>query len=96
MIISNDNKYRGQQGQALKLDEYSNVELPFIEQLKQLGWDKERNEVIQLQLQQKPEDSYRTSFAQVLLTPKLAEALERIRKQRACIKSFIRKYYRRA
>lgn len=78
MIISNDNKYRGQQGQALKLDEYSNVELPFIEQLKQLGWDKEHNEVIQLQLQQKPEDSYRTSFAQVLLVPKLAEALGRI------------------
>lgn len=78
MIISNDNKYRGKQGQVLKLDEYSNVELPFIDQLKQLGWNADNNEVIQLQLQQKPEDSYRMSFTQVLLVPKLSEALEKI------------------
>ncbi|AJW63102.1 Type I restriction enzyme EcoR124II R protein [Elizabethkingia miricola] len=78
MIVSNDNKYRGQQGASLKLDEYTNVELPFIEQLKQLGWDTDKNEVVQLQLQQTPEQSYRTSFSQVLLIPKLKEALETI------------------
>jgi type I restriction enzyme R subunit len=76
MIISNDNKYRGQQGASLKLDEYTNVELPFIEQLKQLGWDTDKNEVIQLQLQQTPEQSYRSTFSQVVLMPKLKDALE--------------------
>jgi type I restriction enzyme, R subunit len=78
MIISNDNKYRGQQGASLKLDEYTNVELPFIEQLKQLSWDTDKNEVIQLQLQQTPDQSYRTSFSEVILLPKLKEALETI------------------
>lgn len=39
MILSNDNKYRGNMGSSLKLDEYSHVEHPFIEQLKGLGWN---------------------------------------------------------
>lgn len=78
MIVTNDNKYRGKQGEALKLDEYSNVELPFLNQLRSLGWDSGLNEVIQLQMQQLPEQSYRTSFSQVILEPKLREALVRI------------------
>lgn len=78
MIVTNDNKYRGKQGEALKLDEYSNVELPFLNQLKQLGWDSGFNQVLELKLQQSPEESFRTSFSQVILEPKLREALVRL------------------
>lgn len=78
MIVTNDNKYHGKQGEALKLDEYSNVELPFLNQLKHLGWDQGFNEVIELKLQQTPEQSFRSSFSQVILEPKLREALVRI------------------
>jgi len=75
MILSNDNKYRGIMGSSLKLDEYSHVEKPFIEQLKGLGWNTGKNQVLELQMQQTPEQSYRTSFAEVILQPKLREAL---------------------
>lgn len=34
MILRNDNKYSGNMGLSLKLDEYGHVEKPFIEQLK--------------------------------------------------------------
>lgn len=70
MILSNDNKYRGSAGDTLKLDEYSHVEKPFLEQLEGLGW-----EVLELQMQQLPEQSFRTSFSDVVLKPKLREAL---------------------
>ena len=73
MILSNDNKYRGNLGSTLKLDEYSHVEKPFIEQLAGLGW-----EVLELQMQQQPEQSFRTSFSEVVLKPKLREALVKI------------------
>lgn len=73
MILSNDNKYRGNLGSTLKLDEYSHVEKPFLEQLEGLGW-----EVLELQMQQQPEQSFRTSFSEVVLKPKLREALVKI------------------
>ena len=73
MILSNDNKYRGNLGSTLKLDEYSHVEKPFLEQLAGLGWD-----VLELQMQQQPEQSFRTSFSEVVLKPKLREALLKI------------------
>ena len=71
MILSNDNKYRG--NLTLKLNEYSHVEKPFLEQLASLGW-----EVLELQMQQQPEQSFRTSFSEVVLKPKLREALVKI------------------
>jgi type I restriction enzyme R subunit len=73
MILSNDNKYRGNLGSTLKLDEYSHVEKPFLEQLAGLGW-----EVLELQMQQQPEQSFRTAFSEVVLKPKLREALVKI------------------
>ncbi len=73
MILSNDHKYRGNLGSALKLDEYSHVEKPFLVQLAGLSW-----EVLELQMQQQPEQSFRTSFSEVVLKPKLREALVKI------------------
>lgn len=73
MILSNDNKYRGNLGSTLKLDEYNHVEKPFLEQLAGLGWD-----VLELQMQQEPGQSYRNSFSEVVLKPKLREALVKI------------------
>lgn len=73
MILSNDNKYRGNLGSTLKLDEYSHVEKPFLEQLAGLGWD-----VLELKMQQEPRQSFRTSFSEVVLKPKLREALVKI------------------
>ncbi len=73
MIISNDTKYRGTLGSTLKLDEYSHVEKPFLDQLTGLGW-----EILELQMNQKPEQSFRTSFSDVVLRPKLREALLKI------------------
>jgi type I restriction enzyme R subunit len=73
MILSNDNKYRGNLGSTLKLDEYSHVEKPFLEQLAGLGW-----KVLELQMQQQPEQSFRTSFSEVVLKPKLRKALVKI------------------
>lgn len=73
MILSNDNKYRGNLSSTLKLDEYNHVEKPFLEQLAGLGW-----EVLELQIQQQPEQSFRTSFSEVVLKPKLREALVKI------------------
>ncbi len=73
MILNNDNKYRGNLADTLKLDEYSHVEKPFLEQLAGLGWD-----VLELQMQQEPGQSFRTSFSEVVLKPKLREALVKI------------------
>ncbi|GHB49115.1 type I restriction endonuclease subunit R [Mongoliitalea lutea] len=73
MILSNDNKYRGNLGNTLKLDEYSHVEKPFLEQLAGLGWD-----VLELKMQQEPGQSFRTSFSEVVLKAKLREALMKI------------------
>lgn len=71
MILSNDNK--GNLGSTLKLDEYSHVEKPFLEQLEGLGW-----QVLKLKTQQQPEQSFRNSFSEVVLKPKLREALVKI------------------
>lgn len=73
MILTNDNKYRGNLGTNLKLDEYTHVEKPFLEQLADLGW-----EVLELQMQQQPQQSFRTTFSEVVLKPKLREALVKI------------------
>lgn len=78
MIISNDNKYSGTQRESLKLDEYNHVEMPFLEQLKNLGWNNGENEVIELKMQQNPLESYRNSFSEVVLLPKLRKSLKRI------------------
>lgn len=78
MILSNDNEYRGNTRETLKLDEYSAVEKPFMEQLRDLGWNEAENQVIELKLQQSPEQSYRTSFSEVVLLPKLKASLKKI------------------
>ena len=78
MILNNDIKYRGELGKTLKLDEYSSVELPFMEQLRGLGWNQNLNQVIELSMQQTPEQSFRNSFSEVVLLPKLKESLIRI------------------
>lgn len=78
MILSNDRKYKGNQGTTIKLDEYTNVEMPFLEQLKAMNWSNGRNEVIELKMQQQPSESYRNSFSEVVLLPKLKSALKRI------------------
>ena len=74
MIKSND-KTTGNLGSSLKLDEKSHVEQPFIEQLKGLGWNKGSNQVLELPMQQTPDQSFRTSFAEVVLQPKLRQSL---------------------
>lgn len=78
MILSNDIKHRGNLGKSLKLDEDGKVEKPLLEQLVGLGWDAGDNEVLQLEMQQTPEQSYRTSFSEVVLQPKLCAALKKI------------------
>jgi type I restriction enzyme R subunit len=74
MVLNNDIKYRGELGKSLKLDEYNSVELPFMKQLRQLGW----NQVIELNVHQTPEQSFRNSFSEVVLLPKLKASLKRI------------------
>ena len=78
MIKSNDNKYVGELGKAMKFDEKHSVEIPFMEQLRAQGWDEGDNEVLMLELGQTPEDSYRHSFREVVLMPKLKAAVRRI------------------
>jgi type I restriction enzyme R subunit len=78
MILTNDSKYRGNLGKTLKLNEYSQVEQPLLEQLKGLGWNNDNNEVIELQMQQTPDQSYRTSFSEVVLLSKLKDSLKTI------------------
>lgn len=78
MILNNDIKYRGELGKSLKLDEYSSVEQPFMEQLRQLGWNNNPNQVIELTMQQIPGQSFRTSFSEVVLLPQLRSSLKKI------------------
>ena len=75
MILNNNNKNRGNIATSLNLDEYNHVEKPFIEQLIGLGWNKGKNQVLELEMQQEPEQSFRTSFSEVVLQPKLRKAL---------------------
>ncbi|MCF6364919.1 MAG: HsdR family type I site-specific deoxyribonuclease [Bacteroidales bacterium] len=75
MILSNDKKYTGNQGKALKLDEQNYVEEPFLQQLEEQGWD----EVLRLNMHgQSPEDSYRSSFSELVLSPVLENSLRKI------------------
>jgi type I restriction enzyme R subunit len=69
MILANDSKA----SQTIRLDEKSNVELPFLAELEKLGWA-----VLRLEQVQTPEQSERTSFDQVILRPRLEAALRRI------------------
>lgn len=78
MIKSNDNQRTGEQAKLLKFDEKHSVEIPFMEQLRTLGWDKDENEVLMLELSQTPADSYRQSFREVVLVGKLKKAVRRI------------------
>jgi type I restriction enzyme R subunit len=68
MILSNDKP-----NAALKLDEKQHVEEPLLVQLETLGWT-----VIRLQQKQEPHESFRENFGQVVLLPKLEEALYNI------------------
>ena len=68
MILSNDKA-----NAVLRLDEKTHVEEPLLQQLEDLGWT-----VIRLEQQQEPQQSFRTHFGQVVLQPKLEEALHKI------------------
>ena len=57
----------------IKIDEKHHVEEPFLEELDKLGWD-----IIRLSQTQKPKDSFRDSFSEVVLVPKLKKALKDI------------------
>ena len=48
-----------------------------MEQLRAQGWDEGDNEVLMLELGQTPADSYRQSFREVVLMPKLKAAADR-------------------
>ncbi len=73
MTRRHDTHHRSNTGSALKLDEFNHVEKPFLEQLAGLGW-----EVLELKMQQSPEQSFRASFSEVVLLPPLRQALVRI------------------
>lgn len=55
----------------LKLDERNHVEKPFLDQLKGLGW-----EIIDCDKQQKPADTFRETFTEVVMLPVLRERLK--------------------
>ncbi len=55
----------------LKLDERNHVEKPFLDQLAGLGW-----EIIDCDKQQKPEDTFRETFTEVVMLPVLREQLK--------------------
>ena len=78
MILNNDFRDRGKLGKTLRLDEYSSVEQPFMEQLRQLGWNDSPNQVIELTMQQTPGQSFRTNFSEVVLLPQLRSSLKKI------------------
>jgi type I restriction enzyme R subunit len=62
------------QKENLRLDEKNHVEEPLLNQLEKLGWT-----VIRLEMhQQKPSQSYRTNFGEVILLPQLQQALQKI------------------
>ena len=61
------------QSQAIKINERNFVEEPFLEQLEGLGWT-----IIDLDTKQKPADSYRESFTEVVMEPVLRQQLKEI------------------
>jgi type I restriction enzyme, R subunit len=68
MILSNDKR-----NEALRLDEKQHVEEPLLVQLEKLGWT-----ILRLEQKQEPQESFRQHFGQVVLLPKLEEALRKI------------------
>jgi len=73
MILSNDNRYKGEVGRSLRLDERSHVEEPFLQQLEDSGW-----QVLRLDNRQEPQDSFRNNFSEVALTPEIRRSLKKI------------------
>lgn len=63
----------GKTSDSIKINERNHVEKPFLDQLRELGWD-----IIDLEREQKPRDSFRETFRQVVMEPKLREALIKI------------------
>ena len=57
--------------QPLRLDERNHVEKPLLDQLAGLGW-----EIVDLDHKQRPADSFRESFAEVVMLPVLREQIE--------------------
>ncbi|HET9049624.1 MAG TPA: type I restriction endonuclease subunit R [Chiayiivirga sp.] len=57
----------------IKLDERNHVEKPFLDQLASLGWN-----IVDLEKDQKPCDTGRTSFTEVVLEPRLRAQLKAI------------------
>ncbi|MFC1542919.1 type I restriction endonuclease subunit R [Candidatus Neomarinimicrobiota bacterium] len=57
----------------IRLDEKNHVEEPFLLQLEELGWD-----IIRLDNKQKPKDTFREQFAEVIILPVLRDSLEKI------------------
>ena len=73
MILSNDNKYKGDIAKSLKLDERRHVEQPFLEQLEQQGWD-----ILVLDNHQEPHHSRRKSFSEVFIEENIRIALKNL------------------
>ncbi len=78
MILCNDNRYSEKERNELKINEYTTVEKPFMDQLKDFGWNDGKNQVIELKMQQTPEESFRTNFKEVILKTKFKEAVKKI------------------
>src|SRR5690606_29879359 len=68
--------YESPKEKALRLDELTTVEQPFMEQLKEIGWEvyslNEANQV------NDPSNSFRKSLKEFILKDKLIESLEKI------------------
>ena len=75
MIISNDNKYRGEFVKSLKLDERRHVEEPFLNQLEEQGWT-----ILRLDNKQELSETGRENFSEVIITKELKPALKKINK----------------
>lgn len=73
MIVSNDNKYKGDIAKSLKLDEKRHVEEPFLEQLREQGW-----KIIVLDNHKEPQHSRRKSFSEVFIEDDLRKALKNL------------------
>ena len=57
--------------QPLRIDERNHVEKPLLDQLAGLGW-----EIVDLDHKQRPADSFRERFAEVVMLPVLREQIE--------------------
>lgn len=75
MILTNDNKYRGEIAKSLKLDERRHVEEPFLNQLEEQGWT-----ILRLDNKQELSETGRENFSEIILTREIKSALKRINK----------------